>query len=177
MENGLNVCMMFWRFLEALHYYSAIFDSLDATFPAESTARMKVEQCLLAPEIRNVVACEGAELGLYGAGDGYRLTEDSGCLLLGWQDRAIIAASAWRCWAADSHGGTCTEIDGRPVAGDDEEEALQGGLLHRMCIRFRLLHVCLILPRSQNISIFSIVKSQSFLILTINSKKIKKLIM
>uniref|UniRef100_A0A0D3HM59 Uncharacterized protein n=1 Tax=Oryza barthii TaxID=65489 RepID=A0A0D3HM59_9ORYZ len=121
------------RFLEALHYYSAIFDSLDATFPAESTARMKVEQCLLAPEIRNVVACEGAErvarherlerwrrlmegrgfeavplsaaavgqsqvlLGLYGAGDGYRLTEDSGCLLLGWQDRAIIAASAWRC--------------------------------------------------------------------------------
>jgi hypothetical protein len=94
---------------------------------------MKVEQCLLAPEIRNVVACEGAErvarherldrwrrlmegrgfepvplspaavgqsqvlLGLYGAGDGYRLTEDKGCLLLGWQDRAIIAASAWRC--------------------------------------------------------------------------------
>uniref|UniRef100_A0A0E0MFQ1 Uncharacterized protein n=1 Tax=Oryza punctata TaxID=4537 RepID=A0A0E0MFQ1_ORYPU len=121
------------RFLEALHYYSAIFDSLDATFPAESAARMKVEQWLLAPEIRNVVACEGAErvarherlerwrrlmegrgfeavplsaaavgqsqvlLGLYGAGDGYRLTEDSGCLLLGWQDRAIIAASAWRC--------------------------------------------------------------------------------
>ncbi|KAL6653907.1 hypothetical protein ACP70R_007372 [Stipagrostis hirtigluma subsp. patula] len=121
------------RFLEALHYYSAIFDSLDATFPADSAPRMKVEQCLLAPEIRNVVACEGAErvarherldrwrrlmegrgfepvplspaavgqsqvlLGLYGAGDGYRLTEDQGCLLLGWQDRAIIAASAWRC--------------------------------------------------------------------------------
>ena len=119
--------------MEALHYYSAIFDSLDATFPADSAARMKVEQCLLAPEIRNVVACEGAErvarherldrwrrlmegrgfepvplspaavgqsqvlLGLYGAGDGYRLTEDKGCLLLGWQDRAIIAASAWRC--------------------------------------------------------------------------------
>ncbi|KAF8652297.1 hypothetical protein HU200_062856 [Digitaria exilis] len=91
--------------------------SLDATFPADSAPRMKVEQCLLAPEIRNVVACEGAErvarherldrwrrlmegppaavgqsqvlLGLYGAGDGM--------LLLGWQDRAIIAASAWRC--------------------------------------------------------------------------------
>ncbi|KAF8016885.1 hypothetical protein BT93_H2172 [Corymbia citriodora subsp. variegata] len=120
------------RFLEALHYYSAIFDSLDATFPPESAQRAQVEQYIFAPEIRNVVAREGAErtvrherlekwrkvmegkgfkgvplsgnavtqskilLGLYSS-DGYRLTEDKGCLLLGWQDRAIIAASAWRC--------------------------------------------------------------------------------
>ncbi|KAH7577166.1 hypothetical protein ACOSP7_002032 [Xanthoceras sorbifolium] len=120
------------RFLEALHYYSAIFDSLDATFPPDSAQRAKVEQYIFAPEIRNIVACEGAErierherlekwrkimegkgfkgvplsanavtqskilLGLYSC-DGYRLTEDKGCLLLGWQDRAIIAASAWRC--------------------------------------------------------------------------------
>ncbi|GMN57462.1 hypothetical protein TIFTF001_026566 [Ficus carica] len=120
------------RFLEALHYYSAIFDSLDATFPAESAQRAKVEQYIFAPEIRNIVASEGAErtvrherlekwrkvmegkgfrgvplsanavtqskilLGLYSC-DGYRLTEDKGCLLLGWQDRPIIAASAWRC--------------------------------------------------------------------------------
>ncbi|RCV38275.1 hypothetical protein SEVIR_8G136700v4 [Setaria viridis] len=132
-EAGHNGPYFLGRFLEALHYYSAIFDSLDATFPADSAPRMKVEQCLLAPEIRNVVACEGAErvarherldrwrrlmegrgfepvplspaaigqsqvlLGLYGASDGYRLTEDKGCLLLGWQDRAIIAASAWQC--------------------------------------------------------------------------------
>lgn len=120
------------RFLEALHYYSAIFDSLDATFPPDSAQRAKVEQYIFAPEIRNIVAFEGAErterherlekwrklmegkgfkgvplsanavtqskllLGLYSC-DGYRLTEDKGCLLLGWQDRAIIAASAWRC--------------------------------------------------------------------------------
>ncbi|MED6218296.1 CAAX farnesyltransferase (FTase) subunit beta [Stylosanthes scabra] len=120
------------RFLEALHYYSAIFDSLDATFPPESAQRAKVEQYIFAPEIRNIVACEGPDrverherldkwrkimegkgfkgvplspnavtqskilLGLYSC-DGYRLTEDKGCLLLGWQDRAIIAASAWRC--------------------------------------------------------------------------------
>ncbi|KAJ7971724.1 DELLA protein [Quillaja saponaria] len=120
------------RFLEALHYYSAIFDSLDTTFPADSAQRAKVEQYIFAPEIRNIVACEGAErierherlekwrkimegkgfkgvalsanavtqskilLGLYSC-DGYRVTEDMGCLLLGWQDRAIIAASAWRC--------------------------------------------------------------------------------
>lgn len=119
------------RFLEALHYYSAIFDSLDATFPPESAQRAKVEQYIFAPEIRNIVACEGVErierherlekwrkimegkgfkgvplspnavtqskilLGLYSC-DGYRLTEDKGCLLLGWQDRALIAASAWR---------------------------------------------------------------------------------
>ncbi|KAL3813915.1 hypothetical protein ACJIZ3_015183 [Penstemon smallii] len=120
------------RFLEALHYYSAIFDSLDATFPADSVQRAKVEQHIFAPEIRNIVAREGPErvmrherlekwrkimegkgfqgvrlsenavtqskilLGLYSC-DGYRLTEDKGCLLLGWQDRAILAASAWRC--------------------------------------------------------------------------------
>ncbi|KAI4348343.1 hypothetical protein L6164_009078 [Bauhinia variegata] len=120
------------RFLEALHYYSAIFDSLDATFQSESPQRAKVEQYIFAPEIRNIVACEGAErierherlekwrkimegkgfkgvplspnavtqskilLGLYSC-DGYRLTEDKGCLQLGWQDRALIAASAWRC--------------------------------------------------------------------------------
>lgn len=120
------------RFLEALHYYSAIFDSLDATFPADSAARAKVEQYIFAPEIRNIVACEGPDrverherlekwrktmegrgfkgvplsqnavtqskilLGLYPC-DGYRLTEEKGSLLLGWQDRAIIAASAWRC--------------------------------------------------------------------------------
>ncbi|KDP41801.1 hypothetical protein JCGZ_26819 [Jatropha curcas] len=120
------------RFLEALHYYSAIFDSLDATFPPDSAQRAKLEQYIFAPEIRNIVACEGAErterherlekwrklmegkgfkgvplsanavtqsrilLGLYSC-DGYRLTEDKGCLLLGWQDRALVAASAWRC--------------------------------------------------------------------------------
>ncbi|XVF13878.1 hypothetical protein REPUB_Repub09cG0007000 [Reevesia pubescens] len=120
------------RFLEALHFYSAIFDSLDATFPPDSAQRAKVEQYIFAPDIRNIVACEGNErvarherlekwrklmegkgfkgvplsanavtqskilLGLYSC-DGYRLTEDKGCLLLGWQDRAILAASAWRC--------------------------------------------------------------------------------
>ncbi|XP_057800484.1 GRAS family protein RAM1-like [Salvia miltiorrhiza] len=120
------------RFLEALHYYSAIFDSLDATFPADSAQRAKVEQHIFAPEIGNIVGHEGPErvmrherlekwrkimegkgfqgvalssnavtqsrilLGLYSC-DGYRLTEDKGCLLLGWQDRHILAASAWRC--------------------------------------------------------------------------------
>ncbi|CAI9780582.1 unnamed protein product [Fraxinus pennsylvanica] len=120
------------RFLEALHYYSAVFDSLNATFPPDSAQRAKVEQYIFAREIRNIVACEGSErvirherlvkwrrhmevkgfigvplsenaitqskilLGLYSC-DGYRLTQDHGCLLLGWQDRAILAASTWKC--------------------------------------------------------------------------------
>ncbi|OVA09613.1 Transcription factor GRAS [Macleaya cordata] len=131
-EASLNGPYFLGRFLEALHYYSAIFDSLDATLPSDSTERAKVEQYIFAPEIRNIVASEGPErverhvrlekwrkvmeamgfkgmplsenavtqskmlLGLYSC-DGYRLTEDGGCLLLGWQDRPIIAASAWRC--------------------------------------------------------------------------------
>lgn len=120
------------RFLEALHYYSAIFDSLDATFPADSLEREKLERFIFGPEIWSIVACEGPErrerherlekwrkimegkgfkgvplsanavtqskilLGLYPC-DGYSLKEDKGCLLIGWQDRSLIAASAWRC--------------------------------------------------------------------------------
>ncbi|CAN4079073.1 unnamed protein product [Withania somnifera] len=120
------------RFLEALHYYSAIFDSLDATFPGDSSQRAKLEKYIFGPEIMNIVSCEGMErvvrherlekwrrvmegkgfkgvplsanavtqskilLGLYSC-EGYKLTQHNGCLLLGWQDRAILAASAWRC--------------------------------------------------------------------------------
>ncbi|RVW45177.1 Protein SCARECROW [Vitis vinifera] len=48
------------------------------------------------PLSANAVTQSKILLGLYSC-DGYRLTEDKGCLLLGWQDRAILAASAWRC--------------------------------------------------------------------------------
>ncbi|GMY13031.1 CAAX farnesyltransferase (FTase) subunit beta [Fagus crenata] len=103
------------RFLEALHYYSAIFDSLDATFPPDSAQRAKgaerTERHERLEKWRKIMEGKGFKgvplsanavtqskilLGLYSC-DGYRLTEDKGCLLLGWQDRAIIAASAWRC--------------------------------------------------------------------------------
>ncbi|KAH6795846.1 hypothetical protein C2S51_036832 [Perilla frutescens var. frutescens] len=49
------------RFLESLHYYSAIFDSLDATLPRNSPERMKIEKAHLAEEIHNVVAYEGSD--------------------------------------------------------------------------------------------------------------------
>jgi hypothetical protein len=47
------------RFMEALHYYSAIFDSLDTMLPKYDTKRAKMEQFYFAEEIKNIVSCEG----------------------------------------------------------------------------------------------------------------------
>ncbi|XP_010027286.2 GRAS family protein RAD1 [Eucalyptus grandis] len=47
------------RFMEALHYYSAIFDALDAMLPKYDTRRAKIEQFFFAEEIKNIVSCEG----------------------------------------------------------------------------------------------------------------------
>ncbi|XP_022871607.1 DELLA protein RGL1-like [Olea europaea var. sylvestris] len=47
------------RFMEALHYYSAIFDSLDAMLPKYDTKRAKMEQLYFGEEIKNIVSCEG----------------------------------------------------------------------------------------------------------------------
>ncbi|XP_002992412.2 scarecrow-like transcription factor PAT1 [Selaginella moellendorffii] len=131
-EASHNTNSFLKRFLEAMHYYSAIFDSLEATLPQVSPERAKVEQVVFSSEIMNIVACEGSQrivrhekvdkwckimesIGFYNVAlspsavhqsklllrlyqtDGYTLVEDKGCLLLGWQDRAIIGASAWRC--------------------------------------------------------------------------------
>ncbi|XP_028766165.1 scarecrow-like protein 21 [Neltuma alba] len=48
------------RFMESLHYYSAIFDSLDAMLPKYDTKRAKIEQFYFAEEIKNIVSYEGA---------------------------------------------------------------------------------------------------------------------
>ncbi|KAK7265586.1 hypothetical protein RJT34_33207 [Clitoria ternatea] len=47
------------RFMESLHYYSAIFDSLDVMLPKYDTKRAKMEQFYFAEEIKNIVSCEG----------------------------------------------------------------------------------------------------------------------
>ncbi|CAL9246427.1 unnamed protein product [Arabidopsis halleri] len=47
------------RFVEAIHYYSALFDSLGASYGEESEERHVVEQQLLSKEIRNVLAVGG----------------------------------------------------------------------------------------------------------------------
>lgn len=128
------------RFLESLHYYSAIFDSLEASLPRGSPQRLRIERVHYAEEIRNIVACEGAErverheradqwrrqlgragfqvlglrcmsrakmmLSVYGC-DGYTLSCEKGCLLLGWKGRPIMVASAWQVPpTANNHAST-----------------------------------------------------------------------
>ncbi|KAJ4700852.1 scarecrow-like protein 1 [Melia azedarach] len=56
-----NTAPFFPRFMEAYNYYSAVFESLDATLPRESQDRMNVERQCLARDIVNIVACEGEE--------------------------------------------------------------------------------------------------------------------
>lgn len=47
------------RFVEALHYYSALFDSLGASYAESSDERHAVEQQLLSSEMKNIVAVGG----------------------------------------------------------------------------------------------------------------------
>uniref|UniRef100_A0A1J3HSI8 Scarecrow-like protein 23 n=1 Tax=Noccaea caerulescens TaxID=107243 RepID=A0A1J3HSI8_NOCCA len=113
------------RFVEALHYYSALFDALGDGLGEESGERFTVEQIVLATEIRNIVAHIGKkrrrrwkeELSRVGfrpvslrgnpamqAGlllgmlpwNGYTLVEDDGTLRLGWKDLSLLTASAWQ---------------------------------------------------------------------------------
>jgi hypothetical protein len=49
------------RFREALSYYSAIFDMVDATTPRDNQLRLLVERDLYGQCALNVVACEGSE--------------------------------------------------------------------------------------------------------------------
>lgn len=49
------------RFVEAYNYYTAVFESLDATLPRDSQDRLNVEKQCLARDIVNIVACEGEE--------------------------------------------------------------------------------------------------------------------
>ncbi|XWS15211.1 hypothetical protein CRYUN_Cryun35bG0075000 [Craigia yunnanensis] len=56
-----NTTPFFPRFIEAYSYYSAVFESLDATLPRESQDRMNVERQCLARDIVNIIACEGEE--------------------------------------------------------------------------------------------------------------------
>lgn len=126
-----NTAPFLRRFVEAYNYYSAVFESLDATLPRESQDRINVEKQCLARDIVNIVACEGDErieryevagkwrVRMTMAGftscsvspdvvntiqklikqqycDRYKMEEDKGALLFGWEDKSLIVASAWR---------------------------------------------------------------------------------
>lgn len=47
------------RFREALHYFSALFDMLDANLRREDEDRIVFEQEIFGKEVLNVIACEG----------------------------------------------------------------------------------------------------------------------
>ncbi|CAH9109524.1 unnamed protein product [Cuscuta epithymum] len=49
------------RLREALFFYSAIFDLLDATLPRQDNQRLNLEKEVVGREIMNIVACEGKE--------------------------------------------------------------------------------------------------------------------
>nr|KYP55182.1 Nodulation-signaling pathway 2 protein [Cajanus cajan] len=50
-EAGSNVGGFVGRFMDSLHHYSAVFDSLEAGFPMQSRARALVERVFLGPRI------------------------------------------------------------------------------------------------------------------------------
>ncbi|KAJ7544387.1 hypothetical protein O6H91_09G076800 [Diphasiastrum complanatum] len=60
-ESNHNGVTLVERFVEALHYYSAMFDSMDSTLPQLSIERVTLEKHLFGQEIKNIVACEGLE--------------------------------------------------------------------------------------------------------------------
>ncbi|KAF7100204.1 hypothetical protein CFC21_101741 [Triticum aestivum] len=49
------------RFREAMFFYSAHFDMLDATIPRDNDVRLLIERDLIGPGALNVIACEGAD--------------------------------------------------------------------------------------------------------------------
>ncbi|KAJ6996821.1 scarecrow-like 3 [Populus alba x Populus x berolinensis] len=92
------------RFIESLHYYSAIFDSLEATYEGSN----RIERHERADQWRRQLSRAGFQvmglkcmsqarmmLSVYGI-DGYTLATEKGCLLLGWKGRPLMLASAWQ---------------------------------------------------------------------------------
>ncbi|KAK2973183.1 hypothetical protein RJ640_009813 [Escallonia rubra] len=57
-HNGLTLME---RLSESLYFYAALFDCLESTLSRTSLERLKVEKMLFGEEIKNIIACEGAE--------------------------------------------------------------------------------------------------------------------
>lgn len=57
-HNGKNLME---RLSESLYFYAALFDCLESALPRSSVERLKMEKMLLGEEIKNIIACEGAE--------------------------------------------------------------------------------------------------------------------
>jgi hypothetical protein len=91
------------RFMEELHRYSAVWDSLEAGFPTQSRLRGLVERVILAPNIAGAVSCA------YRAGDGDgEAGGASGCAGTGSGPCRSAASTTARpgCCSASSTTGT-----------------------------------------------------------------------
>ncbi|MCO5564010.1 hypothetical protein L7F22_017665 [Adiantum nelumboides] len=61
-EANINGGDFMERFVEALHYYGAVFDSLESSLPSKfSGERLMMERHMFGKAIHNIVACEGLE--------------------------------------------------------------------------------------------------------------------
>ncbi|VFQ95504.1 unnamed protein product [Cuscuta campestris] len=60
-ESNHNGQTLTERMSESLYYYAAWFDCLESTLARASPERQRVEKAVLGEEIKNIVACEGAE--------------------------------------------------------------------------------------------------------------------
>ncbi|XP_073390062.1 DELLA protein RGL3-like [Physcomitrium patens] len=95
-EANHNTSSFMGRFVEALHYYAAVFDSLDSSLPLASEERAKIEQLYFAQQIKNIVACEGAD----------RIERHETLEL--WQKRMKLAG--FRQWPLSSHSVTQAKL-------------------------------------------------------------------
>ncbi|KAJ6392853.1 hypothetical protein OIU77_022353 [Salix suchowensis] len=60
-ESNHNGFTLMERVTEALNFYAALFDCLESTVSRVSLERHKVEKMLFGEEIKNIIACEGAD--------------------------------------------------------------------------------------------------------------------
>lgn len=60
-ESNNNGFTLMERVSEALFFYGALFDCLESTVSRTSVERHKVEKMLFGEEIKNIIACEGAD--------------------------------------------------------------------------------------------------------------------
>ncbi|EMS55152.1 hypothetical protein TRIUR3_06177 [Triticum urartu] len=65
-NGGYGAPFFVTRFREALFFYSAHFDILDATIPRDNDERLMIERDLIGRGALNVIACEGADRVLTG---------------------------------------------------------------------------------------------------------------
>uniref|UniRef100_A0A453G3N5 DELLA protein GAI1 n=1 Tax=Aegilops tauschii subsp. strangulata TaxID=200361 RepID=A0A453G3N5_AEGTS len=102
-DAGHNGPFFLGRFMEALHYYAALFDALDAALPRYDARRARVEQFHYGAEIRNVVGCEGAaRVERHERADQWRRRMSRA----GFQSMPIKMAAKAREWLEENAGGS-----------------------------------------------------------------------